>query len=181
MLRVGDLVYFDADEERHYHALHMTVGRVADEDVHDAKPIYVCFSHAGFEKWIGVERLRPCIGSRGPYFVGDMVYGVILRTCEDNCAPEWCTCHSVGRVSLVRARGVDVDFGHDRGGRIIRMRRSDIRLATKGPAHLRHEELLTLVKPAAGSCRRVLEVVTRAGNRRDRMDAIVLALVKKVV
>ena len=75
MLRVGDLVYFDADEERHYHALHMTVGRVADEDVHDAKPIYVCFSHAGFEKWIGVERLRPCIGSRGPYFVGDMAYG----------------------------------------------------------------------------------------------------------
>ncbi len=146
------LVYFDAEntqEGREHHAFHMTVGRVLR--VHGSS-LYVAMCD-DLPMWIAATSARPCLATRGPYFVGDFVFGILSRDHDDKHPEEWCPCFSVGLVRTVKPRGVAVDFGHDRGGEVIHMRRCDIRLATKGATHLAWEEMNQLVRPVAATCR----------------------------
>ncbi len=149
----GTLVYLDAranTNEGEDHAFHMTVGRILKPM---AGGLFVDLSPIGWPMWFGLGSLVPCLNKRGPFFLGDVVFSVISRD-HPNHPDTWCTCQAVGRVVAARSRGIDVEFGYRRSfSKIIRMRRSDVRLATKGEAHCLHEEVQDLIKPVAATCR----------------------------
>ena len=176
MAMEGKLVYLDAEntnEGRAGHAYHMSVGRVLRVSA-GGGGLYAAMCEE-FLMWLNREQAHQCLDTRGPYFLGDVVFGVRARDCLDNHSQEWCTCLSVGLVHAIHRRGIDVEFGHDRGGRVIRMRRRDIRLATKGAAHLTAEETEQLVRPVAATCRHAAGLLRKPQT--DRIAACCRALV----
>ncbi len=155
----GMLVYLDAranTNEGEGHAFHMTVGRIMRRM--QGYDIFLVNLFAAWPMWFSPGSLVPCLNKRGPFFVGDVVFGTLLRDHDWNCESNWCTCHAVGQIVATHSRGIDVDFAYGQSDRhrlpkIIRMRRSDVRLATKGEAHRLHEEIQDLIKPVAATCR----------------------------
>ncbi len=150
----GMLVYLDArpnTNEGGGHAYHMTVGRIMRRS--QEYDIFYVNLFAAWPMWFSQGSLVPCLNKRGPFFVGDVVFGMLLRDHDWNCDSTWCTCHAVGKIVATHSRGIDVDFAYCHSfSKIIRMRRSDVRLATKGEAHCLHEEVQDLIKPLAATC-----------------------------
>ena len=155
----GTLVYLDAranTNEGEDHAFHMTVGRILKPM---AGGLFVDLSPIGWPMWFGLGSLVPCLNKRGPFFLGDVVFSMISRD-RPNHPDTWCTCQAVGRVVAAHVHGIDVDFGHGRSfSKLIRKRKSDVRLATKGEAHCLHEEIQDLIKPVAATCRKAVAVL----------------------
>ncbi len=158
--RTGTVVYLDAREntnEGESHCFHMTVGRIKRQ-AGNSNCLFVDFHPVGWTIGFGPGSLVPCLDKKGPFFVGDVVFGMIAHD-HHNHPETWCTCNAVGQITATYSRGIDVEFGYGRRNisKIIRMRRSDVRLATKGTAHLRHEEIQESVKPLAATCRRAAD------------------------
>ncbi len=167
----GMLVYLDArpnTEEGEGHAFHMTVGRIMRRS--QRSDTFLVDLLAAWPMWFGQGSLVPCLNKRGPFFVGDVVFGTLLRDHDWNCDSNWCTCHAVGKIVATHSRGIDVDFAYCHSfSKIIRMRRSDVRLATKGEARRLQEEIQDLIKPVAATCRKAVAVLRL--KQSDRMLA----------
>ena len=168
----GTLVYLDArgnTNEDEGHAFHMTFGRIKRR-VENTDHFLVDFFPVGWTIGFGPGSLVPCLNKRGPFFVGDVVFGSLLRDHDLNCDSNWCTCHAVGKIVATHSRGIDVDFAYCHSfSKIIRMRRSDVRLATKGEAPRLQEEIQDPIKPVAATCRKAVAVLRL--KQSDRMLA----------
>ena len=182
---------------------HMKVGYVYEEELcWDKRRCSVtCPSRNGTIWHCLKASLTPCLNAKGPFFQGDIVFVSLKRKCNHGyptgrcispppgcrcsvCRPPPyvcpCKCLDVGVIVRCARTGViGVDFGY--GGRdpeVLDMQRRDIRLAVKGPAHTRAEEVSVYVRPVAATCRWARDRLSALNSDGDRIVACCLAIVQ---